>query len=195
MDSSKHNDLTQGSSCVPLRQRLAEQFYQWEGRGRGWLLWEKAVRPEPPYAPFHGYQLHDDAVEDNGRRQTWISGLTQWASRLLTRNGKPHGKECAEEAEPSDNFDHLVLSEPAALVELQITLPASSKVDEDIAEQFLLSLASCRHPLAFEVVGLPEETVVQLVCADRDVGHVRSQLQAHFADASFKENDRLLADR
>ena len=37
--------------------QLVQQFYEWEVRGRGWLLWDRPVEPEPPFAPFFGYSL------------------------------------------------------------------------------------------------------------------------------------------
>jgi hypothetical protein len=159
-------------------------------------MWENPVRPEPPFRPFLGYEFSGDSAEDDGRTQTWMSGLTQWVSRLLLGNGPSKIEDRESDGAPAEEeHERLECVEPAALVELQITLPSSAKVVAETAEQFILSVAACRHPLAFEVIGLPEETIVQFVCADIDAGHVRAQLQAHFPDASLKENDRLLTDR
>jgi hypothetical protein len=178
-----------------LSERVSEQFHHWESRGRGWLLWEEAVRPEPPFTPFLGYELSQTTAQDDGQVQTWISGLTQWVSRLLV--GKPQAEAEGDDSTdlPVEEQQTLEWVEPAALVELQVTLPAASKMAAGTAEQFLLSVAACRHALAFEVIGLPEETILQFVCADTDASHVRSQLQAHFPDAGITENDHLLAER
>ena len=58
-----------------------------------------------------------------------------------------------------------------------------------VAEQFLLSLSLCRYPLSFEVVGLPDATVVQIVCSQGDQAQVRQQLEAYFSDAMVMEGD------
>jgi hypothetical protein len=179
-----------------LTERPCDQFYKWESRGRGWILWDNPVRPEPPFTPFVGYELSRDSIVDDGRAQTWMSGLTQWVSRLLLGNRQSDIEDRdSEEPAAAEQLQSLEWVDPLSLIELQITLPSSSKVVAETAEQFILSVAACRHPLTFEVIGLPEETILQFVCADTDAGHVRAQLQAHFPDASLKENDRMLADR
>jgi hypothetical protein len=196
MGAIDNHESASEPAFTSLSERVSEQFHHWESRGRGWLLWEEAVRPEPPFTPFLGYELSQTTAQDDGQVQTWISGLTQWVSRLLV--GKPPA-----EAEPDDSADlpeeeeqqRLELVQPAALVELQVTLPAASKMAAGTAEQFLLSVAACRHALTFEVVGLPEETILQFVCADTDASHVRAQIQAHFPDAGIAENDHLLIKR
>src|SRR5215210_2213583 len=36
-------------------EKLAEHFFQWELRGRGWRIFEHAVALKPPFLPFAGY--------------------------------------------------------------------------------------------------------------------------------------------
>ncbi len=33
-------------------ERLTDQFYAWERRGRGWHTWPYPVELEPPFRPF-----------------------------------------------------------------------------------------------------------------------------------------------
>lgn len=41
---------------IPVGQNIAreltEQFYRWELRGRGWLIWPDSVQLEPPFRPL-----------------------------------------------------------------------------------------------------------------------------------------------
>jgi hypothetical protein len=184
------DDDTQGTP-PSLAERLSEQFYGWEQRGRGWLLWDHPVRPEPPFAHFNGYHLPDCERGDDGRKQTLLSGFVQWVSRKLAgeRNAKPDREEAEDDAE---GLDDILASESDAPLELQVTLPRDTKLADGGAERFLLSLGSCHAPLAFEVIGTSDESVIQITCAERDLGHVRSQLRAHFPEASVKEADRRL---
>ena len=63
--------------ATSVEERLAEQFYAWEVRGRGWQVWEEPVEPEPPYAPFQWQLECGKACEslDDGRQHTLISGV------------------------------------------------------------------------------------------------------------------------
>ena len=43
------------ASAAWRAEQLTKQFYRWELRGRGWKVFENAVSPEPPFAPFAGH--------------------------------------------------------------------------------------------------------------------------------------------
>src|SRR5689334_6143446 len=78
------------SAVGPLSasDRLAEQFYAWEQRGRGWQVWAEAVEPEPPFCPFRGHRLSNISLGDDGRTHTLASAVLDWLqgkwSRLVT---------------------------------------------------------------------------------------------------------------
>jgi hypothetical protein len=178
---------------VTLAEQLATQFYEWEQRGRGWLLWDEPVRIEPPFQPFPGYRLPaTESGDDDGRRQTWLSGFVQWASRALIGKRKPPTSPEPEEAE---GIDAILLSDSAIPVELQVTLPPDATMGDDAIGRFLLSLGSCRSPLSFELIGLADETVIQFACGPSDLNYVRGQLQAHFPDAVVKPPKQSFTNR
>ena len=62
-------------------EQLTRQFYAWECRGRGWLVWDNPVYPEPPFEPFH-YRVPHVLVEDDGRQHTVFSALADVTRRL-----------------------------------------------------------------------------------------------------------------
>jgi len=142
------------SSSLP--ERLTEQFYAWEVRGRGWQEFPYPVALEPPFRPFPGYFL--PPTPDDGHRATFLS-------RLLVAPPRP-AIEAPEIEEPeAEAFDS---DEP--LIECLVSLPSGEAVSPASAERFLLALSGAELPLAFEVVGLPEEIRVALVSGRRDAG-------------------------
>jgi hypothetical protein len=158
-------------------EQLSEQFRRWELRGRGWQVFEESVHPEPPFVPFHGHHLLETPAVDDGRRPTILSSLY----RKLTSprlEAPPVVPEPEEEPEP-----HILIREP--LVELQTSLPAKLDISLEAFEQFMHNLFSCQEPVAFEMLGRPEEVSVQFAAHPNDASIVRRQLQSYFHEASF----------
>ena len=128
MAAGKQCEELRNYHSVSLAEQLARQFYDWEIRGRGWLLWDEPVRIEPPFEPFWGYQLTaPDAGDDDGRRQTWVSGLIQWLSRKLRRSRKNKG-DGRPDADQTETINTLQLSDTTAPIELQVTLPPEANM-------------------------------------------------------------------
>jgi hypothetical protein len=154
-----------------LPERLAEQFYAWELRGRGWQEFARPVALEPPFRPFPGYFLPQ--VRDDGYR-----------AGLLERLFVPHRREPetpeVEEPEP-ETFES-----EEALIECAVSLPSEAAVRAESAERFLLALSGAELPLAFEVVGLPETLKVHLVSRRPDAALLSSQLRAFFPEVSIQ---------
>ncbi len=159
-----------GSPTLP--ERLTEQFYAWELRGRGLQEFPHPVALEPPFRPFPGYFL--PPAQDDGYRATFLS-------RLLVPPRQPVEAPEIEEPE-AEAFDS---DEP--LIECIASLPSGEAVSPASAERFLLSLSGAELPLAFEIVGLPEEMRVQLVARRRDTGLLANQLRAFFPEISIEE--------
>jgi len=171
-------------------EAIAEQFYAWELRGRGWFLWDRPVEPEPPFIPFFGYTLPQQPVADDGRKHTLLSGFIHLLHRAV---GGSRDSQCPpqlqgefHESEPLDCHTS------GERIELQLTLPADLTVSPDAAEQFLFSLSSCRTLPAFEILGLPDALRVQLSCEADDAAHVRRQIEAYFPDVTVVPGQDLL---
>ncbi len=160
-----------------LPERLTEQFYAWELRGRGWQEFPSAVALEPPYVPFPGYFI--SPIKDDGHRQGFLSRL------LMPPRQEPATSEIEEpDAEPFDSDE--------ALIECVVSLPRDEAVKSESAERFLLALSGAELPLAFEVVGLSDQLRVQLVARAPDAGLLANQLRAFFPEVSISGESQVL---
>jgi type IV secretion system coupling TraD/TrwB family protein len=153
-----------------LPERLTEQFYAWELRGRGWQEFAYPVALEPPYVPFPGYFL--PPIKDDGHRPSFLGRL------IAPARPEP---ELPEIEEPE--VGSFATDEP--LIECVVSLPREEAVKAESAERFLLALSGAELPLAFEVVGLPDELRVQLVSRAPDAGLLANQLRAFFPEVSI----------
>ncbi len=154
-----------------LAERLTEQFYAWELRGRGWQEFADPVVLEPPFRPFPGYFL--PPIKDDGHRPGLLGRL------LAPRRPEPAIPEI-EEPEP-ETFESA-----EALVEWAVSLPSDAVVKAESAERFLLALSAAELPLAFEIVGLPESLTVQVVSRAPDQGLLPNQLRAFFPEVGVQ---------
>src|SRR6185295_3892249 len=101
-----------------LPERLAEQFYAWELRGRGWQEFADPVALEPPFRPFPGYFL--PPVRDDGYRAGLLGRL------FAPRRPEPAIPETLEpEAETFESDE--------ALIECAVSLPSDVAVKAESA--------------------------------------------------------------
>src|ERR1022692_2786126 len=167
-------------------EKLTRQFYEWEVFGRGWQIWEKPVQLEPPFRPFWSHHISGSAGKglDDGRKPTLLSSFAGLFKKDHT----------GEEEAPGDEWvpNPVYIEGETAITELQIALPAETKITKDAAEQFLLSLGHISRPISFEVIGTADFIVVQIACAQVEGRHIRGQLEAYFPDALVTERDAYL---
>jgi hypothetical protein len=153
-----------------LPERLTEQFYAWELRGRGWQEFAYPVALEPPYVPFPGYFL--PSIKDDGHRPSFLSRIV----------APPRPVEEPPEIEEPDP-EAFETDEP--LIECVVSLPREAEVKAESAERFLLALSASELPLAFEIVGLHDQLRVQLAARSPDAGLLSNQLRAFFPEVSI----------
>ncbi len=160
-------------------ESIAEQFYGWELRGRGWIDMPYPVVLEPPFRLFPGFVL--PRAEDDGRILTLLSRLTEGLFR----------RSSLEEPESlEDGPEYFSSDEP--LVEFVVAVPQSVSVGLPASERFLHALRSCSLPVAFELVATFGQLSVQVTCRRPDAPLVESHLRAFFPDAAASvEADRL----
>ncbi len=183
------------SESVPSlspEEELAEQFYRWELRGRGWGTWDAPVAIEPPFRPFFGHWIAERSFADDGRKPTLVSGVLGWLHRKFAGAGNtlalPSIESSDEEPEPKEWND------PDEWVELRVALPRDADIGKAAAEQFLLGLSGCRRTIAFELIGLPDAILIQIACDSRDADSVEGQLAAFFPEAVISRDGDGLAD-
>jgi len=170
-----------------VHEKLSEQFYRWEMRGRGWQLYDEPVHPEPPFVPFDGHYLPSEPIPDDGRRPTFLSSLVQRLSGSLNTQKPvpPVIPEAEEEPEPTP----LVRD---TLTECVASLPDKLDVSKDSFEQFLLNLSMCHEPIAFELLGKHKKVITQFAAHPEDVQLLSRQLQSFFPEAVFVPGNRVL---
>lgn len=165
----------------PTRQELlTQQFYDWESRGRGWVVWNSVVELEPPFRPFLGHFLPAHSVQDDGLVPT---GLSRIARMLFGGSGAAAPPNLSEESAEIEEPEPEPLERLGELVEWQVALPKDSQPSREVFEQCLTSLSYCRAPLVFEVVGDLNGLVAQIVAEASDAQRVFAQLKAHFPEA------------
>jgi hypothetical protein len=181
------------NELVPFSQeeRLTYQFAVWENRGRGWCVYPYPVTLEPPFRPFFFHYSHTAAIHDDGRKPTFFSSLVDKFFGRREPELLPPAPPDETEPEPEPS----VFYEDTDLIELQITLPPNAKISTESAEQFLVSLTYCSEPLSFEVIGLSDQIIVQLVCRSQDLAQLRQQLGAFFPEASLNLTTGFLSER
>src|SRR5438128_52701 len=190
---SDRNEIVPVGEDIPLspEERLTFHFAAWEKRGRGWSLYPYPVELEPPFRPFLFHFASSTPVYDDARKPTFFSSL---ADRLLGRTAAPvqpvlFPEEIEPEPEPS------VFYEDKELIEIQVSLSPTTKISRVAMEQFLLNLTYCSEPMSFEVLGLPDEILVQLTCRERDLYQLKQQLAAYFPEAVLTLKSGYLIER
>jgi hypothetical protein len=120
---------------------LTRQFYAWEVRGRGWQVYDRPVSIEPPFRPFFGHFVAGiNGVVDDGRKSTRLSSFSD---RLGSRRESAAPLSLPVEVEPEPAYaDH-----DTPVVEIQVALPAETKITKDAAGQFLLGLGHVSRPV------------------------------------------------
>jgi hypothetical protein len=163
-----------------LAERLTEQFYAWELRGRGWQEFPRPVVLEPPFRPFPGYFLPQ--IKDDGHRPSFLSRIVAPPRPV---------EEPAEIEEPE--VESFATDEP--LIECVVSLPREEAVKAESAERFLLALSAAELPLSFEIVGLTDQLRVQLAARSPDAALLSNQLRTFFPEVSISGEPEGLRER
>lgn len=146
---------------------LTEAFGAWERRCRGWAVWDFAVELEPAFNPIRPTRQILLPVNDDARIGS---------SKNSVRSHIP-----------------LTVSIPRSfyrtesISELQILPPRDFDITPALAGQFLLSLGSCRTPVAFELVADSQKIEMQMACDEGSQGLLKSNLTTFFPTVSVHE--------
>ncbi|MFN7139406.1 MAG: hypothetical protein ACK4UN_08715, partial [Limisphaerales bacterium] len=172
-----------------IEEKLTDQFYEWEIRGRGWQVWDAPIHPEPPFRPFYGHYVPRENIADDGRRPTLLSSLVSKLSRTL--GGEEEPPEFSQEDEEPE--PEILLR--SNLVEIRASLPATLNVSKESIEQVLFSLAFCREPVSFELVASHDAITTQFTAAEQDARRLQEQLEAYFPEGVFMPHGCVLEQK
>lgn len=171
-----------------IDERISQQFYDWERRGRGWQVFNEPVRPEPPFRPFTGFWQTSGPALDDGRRPTALSSLAERIKGLV-QSQPPHVPSEPEQEEPEAQ---VFIREP--LIEFQTILPANLATRREDFEEFLLAMSMYDEPITFEVLGQSSQVSLQFAVHPHDAELVHQRLKAFFPEASFLPRENALVE-
>src|SRR5262249_17014532 len=145
----------------------------------------------PPFRPFLFHFTPSGPIVDDARKHTFFSFLVE----QLLGSGTPSVESTglADEIEPEP--EPSVFYEEKELIEIQVSLSPATKLSRFPREHFLKSLTYCSEPMSFEVLGLPDEILVQITCRERDLVQLKQQLTAYFPEAVLSLKSGYLIER
>lgn len=164
-------------------ERLAENVFRWEKRGRGGLLYPRPVALEPPFVPFPGHRVNFDGPDDDGTRHTLISGVISRFFRTL--QPPPPIRTAPEIKEPEPVW----LGEETTVRELRLLLPQDLTVSPESMKLFLAANSHAESPLTVEMIGDRSGISFQMTAQDADFGPLAAQMEIHFPEIAAQETD------
>lgn len=171
-----------------VAERRTEHFYQWEQRGRGWLLAPFPVSLEPPFHPFFGHYVPAPYIDD-GRRPTLLSTVADF----ITGRKAP----VIDKYEPPE-LALYPFEDVGALHGIGIAFPKQHKHSFESLEQVLIVLSNHIGLISFEIIAEHTAISIQLVCPQDNAGFIKSQLNAYFPHCILTDTtdtlDTLLTD-
>jgi DNA helicase HerA-like ATPase len=162
-----------------LSEKITEQFYLWEKRGRGWLIAPEPIELEPPFHPFFPV-IPTDTYIDDGKRPTLLSrfaGLFKSDTKPLPTYQVPNYSQI-ELFYDNDDSELYALKVSATKEQVQHILEA---------EQLLLTLSYTKHPVSFEIVATHSSIQLQFICRSEDLEYVRIQLKAFLPNMQVEQ--------
>ena len=169
-------------------EEFTKQFYDWEERLRGYLLWPYPVPPEPPFVPFHR-RISLQKITDDSRKPTLLSLLTDKVIGFF--QPPPQNEEDEEYDFENDGVPDLFIP-TGDIVELQVALPKDFSCSKTLMAQLLSALTYIRFPISFEIIGTSSRITVQLAVRESDKSHIVTQLKAFIPDGVIHETQSFL---
>ena len=164
-------------------ESLTANFYAWEMRGRGWMLWDAPVDIEPTFFPFFYHDVLYPVIQDkgDGRRYSPLS----WAVSKITELIQPPPQE--QEFTVPEEPPPYVPPQINSLVELSVHLPKNWKTRTEAFHQFLYSLATSRIPVSFEIIGTGSDIYLHFTTADFQAKWLYDQLYVLFPNIAIDD--------
>lgn len=161
-------------------QALTTQFYDWEIRGRGWMICQNPIDLEPPFHPFFGHGI-DTPYIDDGKHETIVSSLLQ----KLFPTPKPK-----QYPYTPPEYIAFPTQEDTELVAYRMLFSRHSAIRIEQMEQVYRLCSHCSYPLSFELVGTETDITTYLICSISDAPFLYSQLKAFFPSTGIQKDQR-----
>lgn len=162
-------------------EQLTAQFYEWEQRGRGWIVASVPVELEPPFHPFFFKSPRPVTIADDTKRHSAFS----WVKSLLVGSEKALEESEADTKEPEIPPFAFYCKE--AIKVLSLSFPKGQKVYADSSRHLVMMLSNCKYPISFEIIADGEKITLQFTCRESDVIYTIGQVKAFFPECTVKE--------
>jgi hypothetical protein len=174
---------------MALADDLAQAFYAWELRGRGWHGANASVMLEPAFRrcdlALPGTYERPAEPYDDGRRPTVLSALIdRWRGQPKTTLPAVREALPVEEEHPS-----LPAPESGPLTAFRLDVPEGFSARADVGARLLGALSATVQPLCFEFVGHGGQVTAQIVCREDDQEHVAGSFEGYAPEVALNEED------
>jgi hypothetical protein len=150
-------------------------FDEWELRTRGITTSPSRVPIEPSFSPLFPKERTPKPILDDARRPGLLDRLRETFAEPTSGGAAP----------PPDGS--LAANATREVLALELLLPPDLVVKEGAARHWLASLSGLSERLSFELIGLPDRVVVQLVCGVMDCAGVVASMRSFFPEASVRK--------
>jgi hypothetical protein len=157
-------------------EKAVENFYDWELKGRGYLLFPYPVSIEPSFRPFYHSYGHNTEYVDDGKVPTLFE-------RLFSQKKTSVNEEIFEE-EPPEPFEYTPF-----LKQLNITFSRTPDIGDSLLIEFLNMLSESEDQIAFEIIGGHSSIEIQFVCSINDHRRIHHLLKAYFPELIVKDTN------
>ncbi len=150
-------------------EKAVANFYDWELKGRGYLLFPYPVNLEPKYRDFYHSYEQDEYVDD---------GKVPTLFEKLFSKKKPIVKEEIEEEKPPFECEYNQF-----LKQIKISFPVKYDFNNSETIEFLNMLSESDSQISFEIIGRYNSIEIQIVCTIEDYKRTLNLLYAYFPNS------------
>ena len=160
---------------LSLSEQRTIQFYEFDYKLRGYYLFDEPVNIEPPYSPPFK-PLSAPSNVDDGR----VPNIFKQIGNLLN----PPKQEVKQQEE---TLQPIPVSSDTELTGFSFSFPKGQEISAFISTEFINQLSFTQTPISFEIIGTAETITFQIVCDDKDINIIKSQLKAFFPTCNIQD--------
>ena len=156
-------------------EEAVENFYDWELKGRGYLLFSYPVNLEPTYRELYQFSTNSEYVDD-GKVPTLFERLFSSKKQVI--------REEVVEERPPKLFEYSPF-----LKQLKICFPSKPDFDDSLSLEFLNMLSESKDQISFEIIGKYNSIEIQIVCSLKDHKRILHLLIAYFPNSIITDTN------
>lgn len=154
-------------------EKAIQHFYDWEIKGRGYLLYPYTVKIEPPFRKFYHSFITDTEYVDDGK-------VPRLFERLFPKK-KEVVLEETEEEKPPRQYEY-----DPFLKQISISFSQIPDFKDPLFLEFLNMLSESHNQISFELVGTLDSFKIQFVCSFEDERRIEHLLKSYFPESIIK---------